>query len=155
MGKEIHTTGPTLFISMWALRFPAMRQQFQVQVPCNPHRVRQEEFISAQMKIALTFTAPSSAMQNLKTTNPADRMKYSGAVQLKFTEEERGCFVLNIMLLARIDASLLFVLMNLLVIQQTQKLLSRLSAVSFTLMARHSTSFLNYNCLSLTSAQKN
>ena len=55
---------------MWSLRFPAMIQLFQIQVPFNLHRVREEEFVSAQMKIILTFTAPSIAMQNLKTTDP-------------------------------------------------------------------------------------
>lgn len=73
--EESHTICPHLFISAWALSFPAMRQQFQVQVPINSYRVGQEEFVSPLMEIALTFTAPSSAMQNIKTTDPVDRTK--------------------------------------------------------------------------------
>lgn len=73
---------------MGALSFPAMRQQFQVQVPFDSHRAGQEEFVSAQMEIALTFTAPSSAMKNIKTTVPAHRTKCNSGRHLKFTEEE-------------------------------------------------------------------
>lgn len=92
--EESHTIGPNLFISAWALSFPAMRQQFQVQVPINSHRVGQEEFVSPQMEIALTFTAPSSAMQNIKTTDPVDRTKCSSARHLKFTDDKARMFAL-------------------------------------------------------------
>ncbi len=71
-----------------------MRQQFQVQAPFNSHRVSQEEFVSAQMKIALTFTAPSSAMQDVKTTDPVDRTKCNSAGHLKFTEGEANVVAL-------------------------------------------------------------
>lgn len=70
-----------------------MRQQFQVQVPFNSHRVRQEELVSAQMKIALTFTAPSSAMQDRKT-DLVDRTKCNWAGHLKFAEEETNVVAL-------------------------------------------------------------
>lgn len=64
-----------------------MIQLFQVQVPFNSHTARQEECVSAPMKIALTFTAPSCAMQNIKTTDPADGTKCGSAGHFKSTDE--------------------------------------------------------------------
>lgn len=62
---------------MWALSLPA-RQQVQVQVSFYSHSGRRN-LCQLGLEIALTFTAPRSAMQNIKNKAPSDRTKRNSA----------------------------------------------------------------------------